>query len=626
MKWFWTRESKKESGNIKHTERLTLRDRIAAFIYLPPFLKMVWQASPSITLVNSLLRIIKSIIPLALLYISKLVIDQMAHFSKGDKSYSGSYLWKLLILILVLTVLADTLGRFISFLDNSLSDLFSYYTSIKIMTHAATFDLEQFEDAAFYDKLERARTQTYGRSILLSQVLGQVQDLISMIFLAAGLFVFNPWLILILFVSVIPSFLGEYYFNGKHYSLIRSQTEGNREMTYIRYVGASYETAKEVKIFDLSEFLINHFRKLSTKFYRDNKHLGLMKALGGSGLEVFSAIGYFITIVIIIRSVQSGNVTIGGLTFLIGSFQQMKSLFAGFMATFTVVSQGVTQLKDFFDFFEIKPKIKISSNALAFPNPVKHGFTFENVGFKYEHSERWANRHLNFQIYVGEKVALVGENGAGKTTLVKLLTRLYDPTEGRILLDGIDLKEYNLVELRQQIGIIFQDFYHYQMTSSVNIAVGNIAEKENLELIKDAAQKSLAHTVIESFPKKYDQVLGKYFANGVELSGGEWQKVALARAYMRDAQLIILDEPTAALDAKSEYRVFQQFSELTKGKSAVLISHRFSTVRMVDRILVLDKGELIETGSHEELLELGGRYAELFELQALGYRNKLKPE
>ena len=292
----------------------------------------------------------------------------------------------------------------------------------------------------------------------------------------------------------------------------------------------------------------------------------------------------------------------------------------GVLTRFTAVSQGAIYLSDFFEFFEIRPKIKVALQPKPFPKFIQQGFTFENVGFQYANSTRWANRHLNFTLHPGEKLALVGENGSGKTTLVKLLSRLYDPTEGRILLDGIDLKEYDLDALRLHVGIIFQDYLRYQMTFAQNIAVGNISEKENRELIITSAQQSLADVLAEKLPHQYDQMLGKRFADGVELSGGEWQKVALARAYMKDAQLLILDEPTAALDARAEYEVFQRFAELTKGKSAVLISHRFSTVRMADRILVLDKGELIEIGSHEDLLKKSGRYAELFDLQAMGYR------
>lgn len=488
------------------------------------------------------------------------------------------------------------------------------------MEHAAMLDLEQFEDTTFYDKLERARQQTIGRTILLSQVLSQVQDLITMGFLTAGLAVFNPWLLLLLFVAVLPSFIGESYFNDKNYSLSRRQTPQRRELDYIRYIGASDETAKEVKIFSLSGFLIDRFRQLSDKFYTDNKQLAIRRSLWGTLFSLLGTMGYYGAYAYIISKTIQGSISIGSLTFLAGSFRQLRGLLDGVLSRFTAVSQGAIYLKDFFDFFEIKPQIKPAPNARPFPQKIEEGFRFENVGFKYAHSDKWANRHLNFTLRAGEKLALVGENGAGKTTLVKLLARLYDPTEGRILLDGYDLREYDLRDVRKAVGIIFQDYIRYQMTVAQNIAVGNIDEKENRERIEDASKKSLADLLVQRLEGKYDQALGKRFNQGVELSGGEWQKIALARAYMKDAQLLILDEPTSALDARAEYEVFQRFADLTKGKTAVLISHRFSTVRMADRILVLDKGELLEEGSHRELINKAGRYAELFQLQARGYQ------
>ncbi|HEV8284390.1 MAG TPA: ABC transporter ATP-binding protein [Chitinophagaceae bacterium] len=598
---------------------VSLKERFSALGNLPRFFNLVWKTSPSLTIINALLRIIRSAIPVAILYVGKLIIDQVIQLGRGSGS-DHNYLWQLVAIEFALAILSDGLSRATTLVDSLLGDLFSNYTSIQIMQHAAILDLDQFEDSNFYDKLERARQQTIGRTILLSQVLSQVQDLITMGFLAAGLIIFNPWLILLLFIAVLPAFMGESYFNDRTYSLSRRQTPERRELDYIRYIGASDETAKEVKIFDLSGFLIDRFRQLSGKFYRDNKHLAIKRSLWGTLFSVLGGIGYYGAYVYIISEAIRGQLSIGTLTFLAGSFRQLRSLLEGILSRFTSVSQGAIYLKDFFDFFDIQPKIKLSSNARAFPKPIQQGFTFEDVGFKYANSEYWANRHLNFTLHAGEKLALVGENGAGKTTLVKLLARLYDPTEGRILLDGYDLRDYNLVELRKQVGVIFQDYLKYQMTVSQNIAVGDISEKENKELIIHSAKQSLADPLIQKLPGKYDQPLGKRFNQGVELSGGEWQKIALARAYMKDAQLFILDEPTSALDARAEYEVFQRFSELTKGKTAVLISHRFSTVRMADRILVLDRGEILEEGSHAELLNKKNRYAELFNLQAMGYQ------
>jgi len=599
---------------------ISFKERFSALNNLPRFFKLVWKTSPSLTLTNAFLRIVRSAIPLAILYVGKLIIDEVLLLSRSPDNHSTNYLWQLVTIEFGLAILSDALSRATSLVDSLLGDLFSNYTSVKIMHHAATLDLDQFEDSAFYDKLERARQQTVGRTILLSQALGQIQDFITMGFLATGLIVFNPWLILLLFIAVLPAFMGESYFNDKTYSLSRRQTPERRELDYIRYVGASDETAKEVKIFDLSRFLIDRFRQLSNKFYNDHRKLSVKRSVWGTLFAILGSLGYYGAYVFIISSTIAGQLSIGDLTFLAASFRQLRSLLESILSRFTSVSQGSIYLKDFFDFFDIKPKITLSSNARPFPKPIQAGFTFENVGFRYANSERWANRHLNFTLPAGEKLALVGENGAGKTTLVKLLARLYDPTEGRILLDGYDLREYDLAALRQQVGVIFQDYLRYQMTVAQNIAVGNIAEKDNKDLIMDSAKQSLADALVQKLPNKYDQALGKRFNQGVELSGGEWQKIALARAYMKDAQLLILDEPTAALDARAEYEVFQRFSELTKGKTAVLISHRFSTVRMADRILVLDKGELLEEGSHEDLLHANGRYAELFHLQAMGYK------
>lgn len=617
---FWKSLFSKEKNSKPATNQLTLKERLSALQNLPRFFRLVWETSNWMTIINALLRIIKSATPVGILYVGKLIIDHIIQLNQTDTGLNSRHLWTLVAIEFALAILADSLNRAITLMDSLLGEKFSNHTSIKIMSHAATLDLDQFENSTFYDKLERARQQTVGRTILLSQVLSQVQDLITMAFLAAGLLVFNSWLIILLIAAIIPAFLGEAYFNDKTYALSRRQTPERRELDYVRFLGASDETAKEIKIFNLSGFIINRFRQLSGQFYVDNKRLAMRRTVWGTLFAMLGSAGYYGAYIFMIAEAVQGKITIGSLTFLAGSFRQLRSLLEGILGRFTSVSQGAVYLQDFFGFFEIQPKIVLASNPLPFPKPIKFGFTFENVGFRYSNSDRWANRHVSFTLHPGEKIALVGENGAGKTTLVKLLARLYDPTEGRILLDGVDLREYDLDELRIQIGVIFQDFIRYQMSVNQNIAVGNINEAGNALLIQSSSMQSMAHPVIEKLPKKYEQMLGRRFNNGIDLSGGEWQKIALARAYMKNAQLLILDEPTAALDARAEYEVFQRFSELTKGKSAVLISHRFSTVRMADRILVLDKGQLIELGNHKELLEKKGRYSELFNLQAMGYQ------
>jgi len=596
------------------------KERISALSNLPAFFKLVWQSSPQKTFFSFLFRIVRSAMPVALLYVGKLIIDQVVHLSSQEQGADHTYLYQLIALEFTLAIVTDALSRITSLLDSLLGDSFSNYTSVKIMKHAATLDLEQSEDAEFYDKLERARQQTLGRTMLLSQAMAQIQDIISMAFLVTGLLAFNPWLIVLLVVTILPSFIGESYFNNQNYSLTRSQTPERRELDYLRFLGASDETAKEVKIFNLGDFIISRFKRLSDQFYKDNSKLAIRRSLWGTFFSMLGSTGYYAAYVFIIIKTVNGTLTVGDLTFLAGSFRQLRTLTEGILLRFTTISQGAIYLTDFMEFFEIQPVMQVSKNPIPFPRPIKEGFTFENVGFKYRHSDNWANRHLNFTLHPGETLALVGENGAGKTTLVKLLARLYEPTEGRILLDGRDLKDYDPDDLRLNLGVIFQDYLRYQMTLSNNIAVGNITQQDNAELIKAAAKASTADTLADKLPLHYEQTLGKRFNNGVELSGGEWQKVALSRIYMKEAQVLILDEPTAALDARAEYEVFQRFSNLTKGKSAVLISHRFSTARLADRILVLDKGQLLEIGTHEELLAQNGRYAELFNLQAKGYQ------
>jgi ATP-binding cassette subfamily B protein len=609
-----------KNRNTNSTQDISFKERLSALKNLPNFFKLVWRSSPSKTLISFSLRILRSAMPVALLYVGKLIIDQVVALNTNSPDGNLQELWQLVALEFALALLTDGLNRMINLTDSLLGDLFSNYTSIRIMKHAATLDLDQFEDSVFYDKLERARQQTVGRTILLSQVMSQVQDFISMAFLLTAVIAFNPWLILLLVLAIIPSFLGESYFNSKNYALSRSQTPERRELDYLRYLGASDETAKEVKIFGLSDFITERFKTLSDKFYSDNSKLAVRRSLWGTFFSVLGTLGYYAAYAFIIYETVTGKSSVGSLTFLAGSFRQLSSLMETMLSRFTFVSQGAIYLNDFIDFFEIKPNITQNQNALTFPNPIKTGFVFENVGFQYRNTDRWANRNLSFTLKPGEKLALVGENGAGKTTLVKLLARLYDPTEGRILLDGKDLKEYELEGLRYNLGIIFQDYIRYQMTFYQNIAVGNIRELDNEALVKKAATESLADKLALKFPEAYQQWLGRRFNDGVELSGGEWQKVALARAYMKDAQVLILDEPTAALDARAEYEVFQRFAELTKGKSAVLISHRFSTARLADRILVLENGTLLESGTHQELLKADGRYAELFNIQAKGYQ------
>lgn len=618
----------------------TLQERFAALRYIPPLIKLVWETHRSYTTAMALLRLLRAGVPVATLWIGKLIIDAVVASRESSPDYAR--LWKLVALEIIIVTSGDVLARASSLVESLLGDLFSNHTSVRLMEHAATLDLAYFEDPAFYDHLERARRQTTSRVGLLAQLLSMGQDALTLISLGAALVVYSPWLLLLLVVAVLPSFFGETYFGSLEYSLQFRWTPERRQLDYLRYVGASDRTAKEVQLFGLSEWLIERFRKLSWRFYDENRKLSIRKANVSTLLSLIGTLGYYSAYVIILARAMRGVITIGTLTFLAGSFARSRGLIQGLLLSAGGIYQQCLYLKDLFDFFEMKPSIASRPGAPAVPRPIREGFVFEDVGFQYPGSEAWAVRHVSFTLRPVERIALVGENGAGKTTLTKLLARLFDPTEGRILLDGKDLREYDIHSVRRAIGVIFQDFVKYDLRFDENVGVGEIDEVRsyldapsaneresdshadgNGEVpgaIVSASEKSLASSLLPRLAKGYKQMLGRRFDDGVELSGGEWQKIALARAYMRDAQVLILDEPTASLDARAEYEVFIRFSRLVAGRMAVIISHRFSTVRMADRIIVLQDGSVIEDGSHAELVARGGVYAELFTLQAEGYR------
>jgi ATP-binding cassette subfamily B protein len=608
----------------------SFKERLGALRNLRPFLTMVWRTSRSLTVASLLLRSARALLPVITLYVGKLIIDDVVMLVQmPDKPgtlpewiASGLLNWLgfLLVAEFGLAVIADILGRVVSLIDSLLSERVSNASSVRLMQHAAKLDLEDFEDAEFQDQLERARRQTSGRMTLMGQLFSQAQDIVTVVSFAAGLIIYAPWLIVLLLLALVPAFLGEAHFNAQSYSLDYARTPERRELDYVRQTAASVETAKEVKIFGLNTFLIDRYVRLATDFYAANRRLALRRASWGGLFTAMGTIGYYLAYAYIVWRTLTGEFSIGDLTFLAGSFRRLRTLLEGLLASFSSTAGQALYLDDLFSFFEVKPEILSPDDPRPFPQPIRHGFVFEDVGFRYPGAERWAVRHLSFTLNAGEVVALVGENGAGKTTLVKLLTRLYDPDEGRILLDGHDLREYHLDALRGNMGVIFQDFVRYNLSAADNIAVGRIEARDDRARIERAASRSQADEVIAKLPAGYEQMIGKRFRNGVELSGGEWQKIAIARAYMREAEVLILDEPTAALDARSEYEVFRRFKELSHGKTAILISHRFSSVRMADRILVLADGKVEAAGTHEELVSRPGRYAELFELQAAGYR------
>jgi ATP-binding cassette subfamily B protein len=637
--------------------------RRAGLRYIPPFMRLVWRTHRGYAVAMLLLRAVRAFAPVAAMWIGKLIIDQVAAVYMGRAANPGR-LWQLVAIEIVIVLFSDWLARASALVEGLLGDLFSIHTSMKVMEHAALLDLAQFEDPTFQDVLERARRQTAGHINLIMTLLTMLQDAFTIVSLAGVLLIYSPWLLLLLFVAVLPSFLGATHFAALEYSLLYRWTPERRQLDYLRYLGASERTAKEIQMFGLAGWLAQRYRELSARFYEENKLLSVRKAVVATLLSVIGTLGYYVAYVMILRQAVAGAITLGTLTFLAASFMRGREIITRLLSSASNIYEQCLYLKDLFDFFTVQPTITSTPDAPAVPQPIREGFVFENVGFRYKGSERWAVRGINFTLRPGERVALVGENGAGKTTLTKLLARLYDPSEGRILLDGRDLREYDLTSVRQAIGVIFQDFVRYDLHFDENIGVGEISEVESYldeanrghgangngagtvvasngngrkgavngatgdssaatppvpASIVTAAELSLAATLLPRLPGGYRQMLGRRFEKGVDLSGGEWQKVALARAYMREAEVLILDEPTAALDARAEYEVFTRFSELVRGRTAILISHRFSTVRMADRIMVLQGGVIVESGAHDELLAQSGLYAELFQLQAIGY-------
>jgi ATP-binding cassette subfamily B protein len=608
-----------------------LRDRISALRYVPKFIALIWETNWQLTLAMMVLRIVRAATPLATMWVAKLIIDVVVKARQHGPDWR--HLWTLVAIEIAIVVTDQAISRTSTLVESLLGDLFTNHVSVRIMEHAATLDLEQFENSEFYDLLERARQNSTARLTLLGQLLSVCQYSLTLLSLSGAIVAFNPWLLGLLVLAIFPSFIGETHYSRRAYSLFFGRTEGRRMLEYLRYVGACDKTAKEVQTFGLAPWLVERFRTMSQTFYEENKVLAIQRAWVSGALPILGTLGYYVAYILILADAARGRITIGTLTFLASSFSGSRSYIQSILQTFREIYDQTLYLRDLFLYFEIRPVISIRQDSLFVPKAIQHGFVFENVGFRYRNSDRWAVRSINLELRSGERVALVGENGAGKTTLTKLLTRLYDPTEGRVLLDGVDLREYDVHSLRNAIGVIFQDFVRYDFRFDENIAVGEIDVaqahlyngsasdgRQVLPAIASAAERSLAASVLPRLPAGYHQVLGRRFEGGVDLSGGEWQKVALARAYMRNAQVLILDEPTAALDARAEYEVFVRFSELTTARTAVLISHRFSTVRMADRIVVLSEGQVIDQGSHAELVSHPGLYQELFSMQAAGYK------
>jgi ATP-binding cassette subfamily B protein len=594
-------------------------DRFHSLKNVPPIFRMVWEAAPGVVAASLLIRLTAALLPVAMLMVTRRIIDAIYVVTSHQTKLPAGF-WGLVALEFGLACLVIILARLVDFCDTSLNERYTRHVNIRIMRHAATLDLSSYEDPLFYDRLERARVQGADRVGMIQESGQLVQQVISTVTLAAGICVISPWILLALIICVVPEFLAETKFAFLGYSLSVQQTPARRELDYLRILGTSKESAKELKLFGLGQFFAGRYQSISNEIHHQNVELARRKLVLGSLLALLGTVGYYGTYAYGIYLTVIGTLTLGTLTFLAGAIAGASTNIQAVFSTFSHIADHALFLTDLIEFFAVRPRIYSKVGSLPGPRPIREGFEFRNVSFGYPRKSKPVLENVNFRLEPGERIALVGANGHGKTTIVKLMTRLYDVTSGQILLDGIDLREYNIEDLWKNIGVIFQDFVRYDMTVADNIATGLIEERDNEFRIRAAAFKSLAETVVHKLPYSYEQMLGCRFEGGVDLSGGEWQKIALARAYLRDAQLLILDEPTAALDARAEHEVFQRFADLTKGKMSVLISHRFSTVRMMDRILVVENGTIAEQGAHSQLLRSGGCYAEMFELQAAHYR------
>src|SRR5580700_4770784 len=604
---------------VPTSQKTVWRDRLAALKNVPPVLRLVWKAAPKVVAAGLALRVVSALTPLAALAVSKWIIDLVVAAVKHPGPLPQQ-IWFLLAAEFLIAALGNVLGRAIDYTDARLADEFTREVSLRVMEHAGRLDLETFEDPLFQDKLERARLQATDRIGMLNSMGRLLLQSITLVSLSIGVIVYSPWLFLVLVICVAPAFAGESHFAFRGYTLAHSLTPIRRELDYLRIVGSGKESAKEVKMFGLGGFLQNRYGALTDDVIRKNRELTRKRLWWGSALAIVGSVGYYASFAYLVWRTLLGEMSVGTLTFLAGAIAGSSTQLQGVFSLFSSISDQALFLTDLVDFLSIKPRIQSKPNAIPAPRPIRQGFEFRDVSFHYPGSTRPVLDHLNFRIEPGEHIALVGENGQGKTTLVKLMARLYDPSSGAIFLDGVDLREYKVEDLQREIGVIFQDFVRYDMAARMNIGVGRSEETDHDESLWAAAKKSRADRTLERLEGGLDQMLGRRFEGGVDLSGGEWQKFALARAYLRNAQVLILDEPTASLDAVAESEVFARFAELARNSTAILISHRFSTVRKAGRIVVLEGGRIREQGTHDQLVTIRGRYARLFELQAANYR------
>ena len=601
---------------------LKLKEIRRSFAHTPRAIQLVWQTNRWATIGLGVLTLGGALLPASQAWVGKLIVDGVvASIQRGADPEQVRRVFIYLILELALFLLNTGLNYARRLIQQLIQLQLANRIRGEIIQKALTLDLAFFEHPDFYDRLQNARRESGYKPVdLINDTFLIVQNTITLASFAVLLLRFSPWLVVILLITSIPVFIAETRFSEEGFRLLTRRAPETRQINYLSRLLTEDTSAKEIKLFNLGETLLARYMNLFEKFFQEDKSLALRRAVVGFGLGLIATLGFYGSYAWIVWHTVQGKISLGDMTLYLSIFRQGQSTFQAILSGVGSIYENNLFMANVFDFLGLKPQMGIATRNHDLTVPLRSGIEFRGVGFRYPESEEWALRNIDLSIRPGEKIALVGPNGAGKTTLIKLLSRLYDPTEGIILIDGIDIRELDPVDLRQRIGVIFQDFVRYHVPARENVGFGQIDSLEKIEQIIEAARKSGAHPIIENLPEGYETMLGRWFHGGHELSVGQWQKIALARAFMRDAEILVLDEPTASLDAETEYEIFRHFQELTEGKTAILISHRFSTVRMADRIIVIQEGRIAEIGSHPELLRQEGIYAHLFTMQAEGYR------